>query len=1666
LVVEALEGRQAPAVVTTHLDNGDNLNPVPGSLRAAVVDVIGNSGGTITFNLPAALPIEIAAPGLPAIPFPVAIDGTSQPGYVAGKPLVELRGSLAGLSTGLTLTGGNSSVTGLIINGFYYDGLYLSGAKYTITDNFIGIDVTGTAKLANDRGITIDLAEGCTVARNVIAGNANGQLTVNGTAVGGNVIQGNFIGTDAAGAALVTSFGDGIAVSGPNNTVGGPGALGNVVAGVSATGIKVVGDGTLVENNRVGRDATGSVALVTGGFAIDISGNTNTLRSNVTGGVRIGGDGNKLVGNFVGINAAGTAGLGGSGIDISGAGNLVGGPAPADRNVISGNGGVGLSLHDNLIGGNIVQGNFIGTDAAGTQAVPNGAGVALHAIAKTQIGGFAAGEGNVISGNVGNGLTLDFIDTPAAFANSIHGNIIGLDATGTAKLGNGGDGLFLLTVKNHTISGNVVSGNGGDGIKFGFNASYGGHTLTGNRIGTDKSGAVAIGNKLHGVEIVGVTGVLVTNNTIAGNGQFGVAIFASGPPTGSHTIQLNRIGTDDGGNADRGNGAAGVAIVGSVGNLIGGAGVGNVISGNGGAGVSITDAGAANTVQGNFIGTTADGQGALGNSAAGIELLGKTTAQVIGGTLATGNVISANDGFGMIIGPASSGTIVRGNVIGTNPAGTVGLGNGLSGVSIEGSSGNTLGGGATEHNLIAANGGAGVRITAGAAGNVIRGNRIGTAASGNAALGNTGSGVVFDGAGPHVLGAAGVGNVLSGNGRSGVEVIASDSITIEANVIGLGLDGTTDVGNAFHGVTVTNAEAAVVVNNIISGNGLFGVYLFNNPAAVGAHTIIGNRIGADAAGAVARPNDSGGIVIDKVDGNVIGGTSDALRNVISGNGGAGLLLLGSDSNTISGNRIGTAKDVVGELGNSGHGVVLTDKSSKNLIGGATIDHGNTIAFNATGAAAKAHGVEIQSGTGNTVSHNSIFKNSGRSIDLNQDTITLNDSGGDADAGPNNLQNFPVIVSRPQGPATVGQFTWKLNSTPLKSFTIEFFADTDLDPSGSGEGRDFLGNQVIVNGVAAAQVTTDATGLVTFTNPAFADKAHICATATDEDGNTSEFSMVDTDADGLADAWETDGLGLDVDEDGTPELSLSALGADPLHKDLFVEVDAMSGFAPAQADLDQVINDKTNSKGFAHAPDTLVHNPDQKIGVTLHAKLDDVDISPGPFGVGAVAYWDDFQFVKNDEPSTNGRIGWFGSKADRMDDDWLKIREAKQLVYRYCLFAEEYDGDTSSGVAELSEFGWGTDDFMVTIKAGAWPAVDGRDKAATFMHELGHTLGLRHGGADDVQLKPNYHSLMNYTWQIPNAFQRWNYAAGLPDYSGAWSMDYSRETLILNEAALLETAGIGAGKTAGQVPFGPTTEGNAQLGALAGPVDFNQSGGIDLAVGTADVNFDGQITLLVGQEDWSKLQYYFLESEFKNATPTKGGGADHDDENRYRVPPRVAAVTINNGSSQRSRVTAVRVAFDGVVTLPGDAASAFQLVRQSDGLIVDVSASVTNTVSRTSVDLSFVGAGSEFDSLADGRYTLTVLASKVANFWGGLDGNADGAGGDDHVLACAGAPNPPTNIFRQFGDADGDGDTDASDFGAFRLAFGTASNLAFDGDADGDVDATDFGAFRLRFGTSV
>ena len=389
----ALTAPESTFVVTSTGDSGT------GSLRQTILDANAHPGAdTIVFNIPGSgLHTITPSTALPTISDPVTIDGSTQPGFT-GSPIIELNGSQAGANVdGLRITAGSSVVSGLVINRFSSDGVEIM-EPLSFKGSYIGTDATGTVDFGNAfRGLNIASSNNtiggtAAAARNVISGNDNTGISITAGTTG-NRVQGNFIGTDAAGASAIGN-GSGVVTEGQSansssHTIGGtaPGAR-NIISGNNGPGISIGGtlSGSVVQGNFIGTDVTGSTAV-----------------GNASDGVII---------NFGSAN------------------NTIGGTTPAARNLISGNGGNGVrsDYHPNT-----VQGNFIGTQGNGVSPLGNGSnGVLINSTVSNAIGGSASGAGNTIAFNGGAGVLVVGTSSPvssnAVFANAGLG--IDLDADG------------------------------------------------------------------------------------------------------------------------------------------------------------------------------------------------------------------------------------------------------------------------------------------------------------------------------------------------------------------------------------------------------------------------------------------------------------------------------------------------------------------------------------------------------------------------------------------------------------------------------------------------------------------------------------------------------------------------------------------------------------------------------------------------------------------------------------------------------------------------------------------------------------------------------------------------------------------------------------------------------------------------------------------------------------------------------------------------------------------------------------------------------------------------------------------------------------------------------------------------------------------------------------
>ena len=392
------------------LDAGeaDNLKGVPGAA----------SGDVITFDraiFPPSQPATIAlASGLPALS--------------SGGDTIDATGA------GAIVNGGSRS----------FDCLVITSAKNTVR----GLQ-------ARECKIGVLLEAGAT--ENTIGGVLEGQGTViaasqTGLRVAagadGNVIEGNRIGADRpSGTANANEIG--VFVGGNDNVISGR----NVISGNERVGVTVAGAGNAVSGNYIGTDPSGSVAVPNAVEGIWVAGEGNTVggstaaeRNVISGnglfGINVSGSGatgNLVKGNYIGVDATGGKAMGnrnGVGVSFGAQNNVIGGAAPGEGNVISGN-SVGVLVRDVATTGNVLQGNRIGIEAVGQEPLPNGTGISiLDGAQNNAIGGTAKGEENVISANAV-GVVVDGGSTGG---NAIRGNSIFSNTDAGIETRNDGNG--------------------------------------------------------------------------------------------------------------------------------------------------------------------------------------------------------------------------------------------------------------------------------------------------------------------------------------------------------------------------------------------------------------------------------------------------------------------------------------------------------------------------------------------------------------------------------------------------------------------------------------------------------------------------------------------------------------------------------------------------------------------------------------------------------------------------------------------------------------------------------------------------------------------------------------------------------------------------------------------------------------------------------------------------------------------------------------------------------------------------------------------------------------------------------------------------------------------------------------------------------------------------
>jgi hypothetical protein len=848
------------------------------------------------------------------------------------------------MGTSDSLIGGPTAVERNVIDNNPSGGVILSAMVHDVQveGNYIGVAADGTTPAGNGTGVLIELGAhdnviGGTVALgNVVCGNTGDGVVVTGSGTAFNTIAGNFIGLGADGVTGLGNGGEGVELDSGTygNTIGGDSdADGNIISGNSYDGIGLFtgATGNTIRFNRIGTTADGTAGLGNDGNGVTVNNSDhNTLRDNLISGngfegVGIFGTdsfGNVVAGNFIGTDVTGLLPIGNddAGLDIGNGAhdNTIGGTTAADRNVIGGNNGDGIDI-DGTLDGTVSRYAADGdtTDSVG----PNGGsavGNLTYAAGKSgqafQFDGAGSGVSIPDSASLQftNGFTLEAWVNPTDLSN---------DPIVMSKFGLSGDFHYELEL---TANGGLRANVSGDGTTYDVLISGGGLIVPGmwahvattfdNGDWTLYVNGIAVAHKTSSVTSVYTGGSqplligrdvttrhyyegLIDNvglyNRALDQSEVQAVYAANGSALGGNAVRGNYIGTDVTGSVAMGNGGGGIEIVDSAANTVGGSTATdrNVISGNGGGGVSVNGVGAENNiVAGNYIGTTADGSVALSNGGAGVGIGHGASFNVIGGTTAGArNVVSGNH----------------------------------DGVTID----------SPRHGPVAV-------------GNTVEGNFIGTDATGTFAISN-GTGVLIAGASENVIGGptAGAGNLISGNDREGILILTDDRDTIatanviQGNYIGTDVTGLSSLPNGTGIYLYDGALQTQILDNLISGNVDDAVYIGDSDSV-----IRGNLIGTDATGRSPLPNDLG-VEIDGAGGTVVGGTTAADRNVISGNVHEGVRIDGGASgNVVEGNFIGVGGDGTTPLGN-GTGVAVVN-SVGNTIGGSAPGAGNVISGNA------------------------------------------------------------------------------------------------------------------------------------------------------------------------------------------------------------------------------------------------------------------------------------------------------------------------------------------------------------------------------------------------------------------------------------------------------------------------------------------------------------------------------------------------------------------------------------------------------------------------------------------------------------------------------------------------------------------------------------------------
>lgn len=687
--------------------------------------------------------------------------------------------------------------------------------------------------------------------------------------------------------------------------------------------------------------------------------------------------------------------------------------------------------------------------------------------------------GSTIKGLILDGIPQGGCISMSTSDNKVYGNFLGTNHLGDKSANVASEAAVNINGSSNNVIGgvkagerNVISGTtNGHGVRVTKNATF--NYIIGNYIGTDVFGGKAVPNK-NGVHIYSSSVVLIMNNIISGNEDFGIS-----------AIESNQVGALD--NYIGLNSAGASAMPNEHGiyfeSSSNGFAKNNYISGNNQNGIYFLGTSKSNEITGNFIGFTGKGVvDNVGNGANGIYIGDESYDNTIGGEnqlpnlsgqTVIGNRISDNGANGILC--AGNDNVIAGNVIGLNKLGEI----------APNGSNNT---GNAEHGIVL------LRSASD--------NRIGGTPSregkwfGNIVGENGKSGIALEGSfitkqGPDITG---------GPGGPLVAVPMENNLIID-NRVGIDINNM-DAGNGIHGIKIQHCYSTIARFNVVGSNEGSGIFIDHLPAPyfslVLKHYIEKNIIGVDANGD-AKGNNKDGITI-------YGSSNSIIENTIASNKDFGLsiwpitivnlLVVPSTENKVFGNKIGV--NTSNKASGNGKDGIYLNNCGGTLIGGLTYPYAgpNTIRYNGgngillenftqftamkynTIANNSNSGIRIQKTSfNNSILSHSIYNNGGLGIELLSPFSTTGPDANDpldADGGANHQQNYPELKQVLTSSSLV-EFRGELESEPNQEYHIQIYYNPyafigAIDPSGYGEGFKV---------VKSFDVVTDAGGFATF-----------------------------------------------------------------------------------------------------------------------------------------------------------------------------------------------------------------------------------------------------------------------------------------------------------------------------------------------------------------------------------------------------------------------------------------------------------------------------------------------------------------------------------------------------------------------------------------------------------